>query len=144
MLNRQIIFYRNSRTSKFPTRQTAGSAGFDLSIEAGITLNHDFPEMISTGVRVEIPEGYVGLVIPRSSLCSSYLELMNTVGVIDSDFRGEIKLYLRRFLPGITVLPGGTRIAQLIVVPYLSTCVYSTESPSKTPRGDGGFGSTGQ
>ncbi len=122
-----------------PKIATDGSAGLDLYI------NSIDGDTLGTGVHVEIPGGHVGLLIPRSSWGSKGFRLTNTVGVIDSDYRGEI-LMMRDPHPtkGHLKLAPGDRVAQLVVVP----CVTKTfecrqlNELSSTCRADGGFGST--
>lgn len=132
-----------------PTRGSKYSAGIDLRIDQDLVIHETSslnPAMeAGTGVHVEIPEGFVGLVFIRSSLGKRGLMLTNSVGVIDSDYRGEIKLVLRCNQERID-LKKGERIAQLVIVPYLLGSidfVDSLEELSETDRGEGGFGSTG-
>jgi dUTP diphosphatase len=126
--------------------QTVGSAGLDLiaDIEKNITLYPKESKMIPTGFYVEIPKGYVGLVFIRSSIGFKYDTcLANNVGVIDSDYRGEIKLKLinHNQFHGI-VIEKGERIAQLVVTPYIIPEYVLQDSLNETTRGTGGFGST--
>lgn len=123
-----------------PEVATDGSAGLDLFVNS---INGD---NIGTGVHVEIPHGHVGLLMPRSSWGVKGFKLANTVGVIDSDYRGEIKM-IRDFHPhkGHLVIREGDKIGQLVVVPCLTKthqCAALTDLTS-TNRGEGGFGSTG-
>ena len=125
-----------------PETATDGSAGLDLfvnSLDSSRTT-------IGTGVHVEILEGWVGLLLPRSSWGIKGLALANTVGVIDSDYRGEIRI-VRDKHPhkGHLVINKGDKVAQLVVVRCSSVAhqVDSLEDLSSTERGEGGFGSTG-
>ena len=121
------------------SRATDGSAGFDLSI---VETPDILIPLVGTGVRVAIPKGYVGLVFPRSSLQSKGWMLANSVGVIDSDYRGEIKLGLRPFVKGAeSELFAGDRVAQLVIVPIIIEATF-VDALDDTIRGDGGFGST--
>ena len=120
------------------TQGTAQSAGLDLHVES-ITPS---AKMIGTGLFVSIPRGWVGLVVPRSSLGLKGFYLRNTIGVIDSDYRGEIMLaYAGSYTP-----QPGERVAQLVLVPHWVGAVErmaSIDDLDTTDRGDGGFGSTG-
>lgn len=117
-------------------RATSTAGGYDLyaySIRNG--------ETIGTGIYCEIPPGWVGMVVPRSSLGAKGFKLKNTVGVIDSDYRGEIKLKFEGYVPEL-----GERVAQLVIVPCWqggATQMVSIDDLSTTDRGTGGFGSTG-
>ena len=124
-----------------PTRGTAASAGWDLSVSKNVQpqIVTATPLMVDTGVRVAIPEGCVGLIIQRSSLAK--LGLFCNLGVIDSDYRGTIKLLLWSIAGTIHVFPED-RVAQLVVVPIVEYGAITAEL-SPTERGEGGFGSTG-
>lgn len=127
-----------------PERKTAGSAGLDLRVKEGVVLPAFETVMVGTGVRVAIPEGYVGLVFLRSSMAMRGIQLANHVGVIDSDYRGEIMLPLQYVGPYRSgVLNWGERVAQLVIVPYLHVDVQVVDRLDETERGEGGFGSTG-
>lgn len=123
-----------------PEAATDGSAGLDLYVNS---INGD---SIGTGVHVEIPLNHVGLLMPRSSWGVKGFKLANTVGVIDSDYRGEIML-IRDPHPtkGWLSIREGDKIAQLVVVPCVTACYQCNELSdlSHTKRGSGGFGSTG-
>ena len=101
---------------------------------------------IDTGVIAEIPEGYVGLLIPRSSLGAKGLRLVNTIGVIDSDYRGEIMAIVENTSDVPFTIDRGERFVQLVVVPcpYMKVEEVELGNLSETERGDGGFGSTGK
>ncbi len=125
-----------------PETATDGSAGLDLYVN---TLSDD-KSTIGTGVHVEIPHGYVGLLLPRSSWGLKGLKLANTVGVIDSDYRGEIKLVREHHQhKGRLDILKGDKVAQLVVVPCMTAThrCYAMSDLSETARADGGFGSTG-
>ena len=135
-----IKFYNKGNYA--PQVSSAGAAGIDLFVN---TLSADRLS-IGTGVHVEIPQGYVGLLMPRSSSGMKGFKLANTVGVIDSDYRGEIILVreLHATKGSMKILPGD-KIAQMVVVPCVVDLeeVDSLEDLSTTDRGAGGFGSTG-
>ena len=127
-----------------PSRQTDGSAGFDLysSQEARVSSGCTFK--IKTGIALQIPEGYVGLIFARSGLATKKgLRPANCVGVIDSDYRGEIIVALHNDSGDSAIIQKGDRIAQLVIVPYISPDLIQCNELDDTDRGSGGFGSTG-
>lgn len=130
-----------------PQRQTAGSAGFDLKacMEAPVTLKPGDRSTFCTGWAVEIPEGCVGLVFCRSGLGVKHgVSLPNCVGVIDSDYRGELQVPLVNLSREPYTVAPGERIAQLVVAPVCLPVVEEVEELTQTARGEGGFGSTGK
>ena len=130
-----------------PARATDGSAGYDLCLKHSVRLEPNKSEMCHTGVHVEIPRGYVGLVFVRSSIGTRYhVVLSNGTGVIDSDYRGEVMVPLLNLGSDSVVFASGNRVAQLVVVPALMADVELVEADglTETERGFGGFGSTGE
>ena len=122
-----------------PSYAKNGDAGLDLTA-THMTWEENFIEY-GTGIAVEIPEGYVGLVFPRSSVSKKEnFYLKNSVGVIDSGYRGEIKL---RFNQSDSHYQAGEKVGQLIIIPYPTIYLEQVEELSSTERGEGGFGSTG-
>lgn len=110
-----------------------------LPLEPGQTL------MVGTGVRAQIPDGWVGIIAPRSSTGQLRIALENTLGVIDSDYTGEIKLRVYNFGNEVQMLNNFERIVQLIVVPHMSANHYEiVKELDTTDRGANGFGSTGK
>nr|8QLD_A Chain A, Deoxyuridine 5'-triphosphate nucleotidohydrolase [Escherichia phage T5]8QLD_B Chain B, Deoxyuridine 5'-triphosphate nucleotidohydrolase [Escherichia phage T5]8QLD_C Chain C, Deoxyuridine 5'-triphosphate nucleotidohydrolase [Escherichia phage T5] len=100
--------------------------------------------MIDTGVAVEIPRGWFGLVVPRSSLGKRHLMIANTAGVIDSDYRGTIKMNLYNYGSEMQTLENFERLCQLVVLPHYSTHNFKiVDELEETIRGEGGFGSSG-
>lgn len=131
---------------KTPKLSTEGSAGFDIaayedtyiySVDTGIDTR------IRTGLYLEIPLGYVGLLVERSSLHTKGLTLANNIGIIDSDYRGEIQVAVANRTKGNIKVEQGQRIAQLIVVPVPEITLTNVEDLNESIRGCGGFGSTG-
>ncbi len=129
-----------------PTYGTVMSAGADLynlpgeniKIAAGETV------LIHTGIAMEIPAGYCGLIFARSGLATKRgLAPANKVGVIDADYRGEIMVSLHNHSSVDATVEGGERVAQICIVPFLKADFELTEDLSDTDRGAGGFGSTG-
>jgi dUTP pyrophosphatase len=134
-----------------PQYAKPGDACFDLvSVESTSGINPVNKEMIrqpvyiehDTGLAFEIPEGHVGLVFPRSSVSNSTSFLANSVGVIDSFYRGTIKLRFREGFIG-KQYKVGDKIGQMMVIPIPRVELEETDELSKTERGEGGFGSTG-
>ena len=142
MDKQQIKFKKMTPNAVAPKQGTTGAAGFDLTAVrlevTETTLKYD------TGIAVEIPPGYVGLVFPRSSVCKTGLSLANSVGVIDSDYRGSISLVFYKGAELIEAYSYGDRIGQLLIVPIPSVEFVEAEELSETERGSGGYGSTGK
>ncbi len=129
-----------------PTYATDGSAGADLYalLEAPVTILPGTTVMIPTGLAMALPEGYAGLIYPRSGLASKRgLAPANKVGVIDPDYRGEVKVALHNHGAEPQTVSDGERIAQLVVTPFLHVNFVETDVLDETERGEGGFGSTG-
>jgi len=138
-------FKKLTTTAITPTRGTPGSAGLDLYADQEALVVSYKAAMVGTGIAVEIPEGYVGLLFLRSSTGKAGVALANGVGVIDSDYRGEIKLCLTYAHDmGGHHIRRGDRIAQLVVLPAPTFDLTEVDSLSTTERGAGGFGSTGR
>ena len=129
-----------------PSRATEGSVGYDLTCSRITTEINECGQLIivyHTDIAIELPEGYAAFIYPRSSISKKSLALCNSVGVIDSDYRGEL---IVKFKTTTDVIPAvykeGERIAQLVIQKVeLPTFVESTEL-EETDRGEGGFGST--
>jgi len=137
-----------SENAIIPTYGTPFAAGADLyaCIDEKTDIAPGETKMVGTGIAMEIPEGYVGLVFARSGLaCKKGLAPANKVGVIDSDYRGEIKVALHNHnISGDALsVESGERIAQISIVPYLKAEFEECDSLEDTDRGEKGFGSTG-
>lgn len=133
--------------AKLPTFGTNFSAGADLYCveEENTAIYPHETKFVGTGISMEIPTGYVGLVFPRSGLaCKRDLCLANCVGVIDSDYRGEIKVALNNEGNAIQEVASGERVAQMIILPYPKIDFVEEIELAKTERSGGGFGSTGK
>lgn len=132
--------------AKLPCRATAVSAGADICacVDADTVLMPGERKLISTGIAIAVPAGYGGFVFPRSGLSSKFgVSLANCVGVIDSDYRGEVKVPVINHSSEPYTIKDGERIAQLVVMP-VDLCGYGfCDELDKTERGEGGFGSTG-
>lgn len=130
-----------------PTYGTEYSAGADLSacLDESVTINPHFTMMIGTGVAMEIPVGYAGLIYARSGLaCKQGLAPANKVGVADSDYRGEIIVALHNHSDEPKVVNPQDRIAQLVITPYVTGDFKLVDNLNETVRADGKFGSTGR
>lgn len=123
------------------------SAGYDLKLQEDVILNSKVDNVIRLGFATEIPEGYCGLLMMRSSAGLKGIKLLNTVGVIDSDYRGEWIAHLDVETSGTVyrelAYKRGDRILQAVFVPVLQTELSLVTELSETERGTGGFGSTG-
>ena len=131
--------------AKVPTYGTEYSAGADLYalLDSNIEIKPGETKMISTGLAMAIPTGYVGLIYARSSLGTKKgLAPANKVGVIDSDYRGEVKVCLYNHSEEIQTIEPYDRIAQIVFTPYLQVKFSEVSELDETIRGDGGFGST--
>ncbi|NLE97961.1 MAG: dUTP diphosphatase [Propionibacterium sp.] len=128
-----------------PTYARPGDAGADLLAAEPATLPPGERKVVGTGVRIALPAGTVGLVTPRSGLAARVgLSIVNAPGVIDSGYRGEIKVCLINLDPRETIEIGvGDRVAQLVVVPFVAAEFEPVEELGETERGAGGYGSTG-
>ena len=138
-----------------PSYSKIGDAGLDMTATSRVVDEYgNFT--YGTGLAVEIPEGYVGLLFPRSSICKQNQYLTNSVGVLDSNYRGEVKFKFK-FGIGLDTLNKefhpiipynfyevGDRIGQLIIMPYPNIEFEEVDELTSTNRGEGGFGSTGK
>lgn len=129
-----------------PTYGSKFSAGADLyaCTDSTIVIKAHTTEFVKTGIALEIPEGYVGLIYARSGLaCKRHLAPANKVGVIDSDYRGEIMVALHNHSDKDAEIEPAERIAQLVITPYITAEFCEADELDNTERGSGGFGSTG-
>ena len=136
-----------SENAVIPKRATGGSAGLDLCacIDAPITLNGGETALIPTGLAIELPSAeYGAFVFARSGLSIKHgIGLLNAVGVIDSDYRGEIKVGVINQIGEAYTIEPGERVAQMVILPVSMMPVEEVETLGETDRGAGGFGSTG-
>lgn len=140
----KIYYTSYNQDTKFQ-RATIGSACFDLvSIEDFKTIRPGERATFRTGIKMELPENYVGLICPRSGLAQKYgISVLNAPGIIDSDFRGEIGVILQNFGKEAFVVATGFRIAQILFLKMPDFKILYDCDLSETKRGDHGFGSTG-
>ena len=136
-----------SENAKIPFRATKGSAGMDLCacIDAPLTLKGGETAVIPTGIAISLPSEEMGaFVFARSGLAIKHgIGLLNSVGVIDSDYRGEIKVGVINQISEPYTIEPGERIAQLVIMPVCPLDPVEVEDLDDTARGEGGFGSTG-
>lgn len=128
-----------------PRYAHAGDAGADLVCIEDVNLAPGERKLVSTGVAIALPIGYVGLVHPRSGLATNHgIGIVNTPGTIDSGYRGELKVCLINLDPTKSVsLPAGSRIAQLVIQEVTTALFTQVQDLDETERSDNGFGSTG-
>ena len=135
-----------NENARIPVYSTEFSAGADLYglLEEPITIKKGETKLIKTGLSMEIPVGYVGLIYARSGLATKKgLAPANKVGVIDSDYRGEIMVALYNQSDCDQVVENGERIAQMVIAPFIQADFDLKDELNETVRGLGGFGSTG-
>ena len=135
-----------NENAKIPTRGTEYAAGADLyaCIEEDMTFNPHETKLVPTGLALTIPEGYAGLIYARSGLASKrHLAPANKVGVVDSDYRGEVMVALHNHSNEPQTIEPNERIAQLVITPFLKAEFMEVEDLENSERGTGGFGSTG-
>lgn len=142
-----VRFRKLTPTAMTPTRGSAFAAGYDLYVDTDREVVVEPGETVPfyTGLAVEIPDGYCGKIYSRSGLSTRYgLRLANGVGVVDSDYRGNVGVPLHNDGDKpVTVVPH-ERVAQLVIERCPDVVFYETEELTKTERGDGGFGSSGR
>lgn len=163
----KVKIKRLTENSVIPTYAKSGDAGMDLTATSK-SYDENGNVVYGTGLAFEIPKGYVGLLFPRSSNSKTDLRLTNSVGVLDSGYRGEVMFKYRKDISIVDFLTNlkawfkikkfrkinnlrvgidyqiGDRIGQIIIIPYPQIEFEEVEELSKTERGDGGYGSTGK
>jgi dUTP diphosphatase len=129
-----------------PTRAHEGDAGLDLYACEAAHIGPGERWGVGTGIAVEVPEGHAGLVLPRSGLAREHgIALVNAPGLIDAGYRGEVRVLLLNTDPAETFkVSPGERVAQLVIAPIALPEPVEAEALSESPRGDGGFGSSGR
>jgi dUTP pyrophosphatase len=142
----ELRFTKLNDAAVIPTRAHPGDAGLDLYSTEIAHLGPGERWAVGTGIAVEIPEGHAGLVLPRSGLAREHgIALVNSPGLIDAGYRGEIRVLLLNTDPAETVrIEAGARIAQLLVTPVVIADPVEATELSDSARGDGGFGSSGR
>ena len=141
----QLKIKKLNEKAKLPTYGTVDSAGADLYavLDSELSIKPGETKVIPTGLSMAIPKGYVGLIYARSSLGTKKgLAPANKVGVIDADYRGEVKVVLFNQSNETQIINPEERIAQIIITPYIKVDFEEVNELSETERGNGGFGST--
>lgn len=139
----KVKIKRLDKSAVIPKYAKDGDAGLDLTATA-YKVNEKGQYVYTSDLALEIPDGYVGLLFPRSSICKKDLEMTNSVGVIDSNYRGPIKSVFNPTCEDPEIYELGERFAQLIIIPYPKIEFEEVEELSETERGSGGYGSTGK
>jgi dUTP pyrophosphatase len=141
-----LPFLKLADGAVIPTRGHPGDGGLDLYSIEPAHLGPGERWSVGTGIAVEIPAGHAGLVLPRSGLAREHgIALVNSPGLIDAGYRGEVRVLLLNTDPAETVrIEAGARIAQLVVIPVATPEPVEAAALSDSARGDGGFGSTGR
>jgi dUTP pyrophosphatase len=143
----QVKIKKLSHSAVIPTYAKIGDAGMDMV--ATKVINENLGSITyGTDIAMEIPEGFVGLIFPRSSIRKTNLQLSNSVGVVDSGYRGEIQATFNK-IQGIDNVERdsykvGDRICQIMIIPHPTIDFEEVEELNHTERGEGGFGSTGK
>jgi len=135
---------RLDRELPLPAYARPGDAGLDLRASESVKLEPGERQLVSTGLAIAIPEGHAGLVLPRSGLAMQKgVTVLNAPGLIDSGYRGELKVLLINHGPVVVAIERGERIAQLVIQAVAHARLVEVERLPDSARGEGGFGSTG-
>ena len=139
-----IAAVRLDRELPLPALAMPGDAGLDLRASEAVTLEPGGRRLVPTGLAVAIPEGHAGFVLPRSGLAMQKgVTVLNAPGLIDSGYRGELRVLLINHGADAVAIERGERIAQLLVQPVAHARLVEVERLPDSARGEGGFGSTG-
>lgn len=143
-----VTVKRLTETATVPTRAHEHDAGWDLYADKSVHLSPGLRAIVSTGVSIAVPQGFVGMVCPRSGYAAKYgVTVLNAPGIIDAGYRGEIKVILQHCMDvnyGQSLrIERGDRIAQLVIAPISTKNLIEVDELDNTERGDGGFGSSG-
>ena len=138
----KVKYTKLSGKAQLPSKATDGAAAYDLYAVENVYIPHGETAVVSTGIAMEIPEGWKGEIYSRSGLASKGIFVANSPGKIDSDYRGEIKVILHNTRREIVGIHAGDRIAQFEVNP-IHTIEWEESVLTDTDRGEGGLGSTG-
>ena len=143
----KLYFKKLDPRATIPTYGSEFAAGADLRavLDESVTIQPNQTVFLRTGIAVEIPEGYVGLIYARSGIaCKRGLAPANKTGVVDADFRGEVMVALHNHGTIAQTIEPGERIAQMVVTPFIHCEYEETDVLDDTVRGSDGFGSTGR
>jgi dUTP pyrophosphatase len=137
---------RLNEEARLPERAHVGDAGLDLWACEAAHLGPGERWSVGTGIAIEVPDGHAGLVLPRSGLAREHgIALVNSPGLIDAGYRGEVRVLLLNTDPAETFrIAVGDRIAQLVIAPIATVEVVEADELTETARGEGGFGSSGR
>ncbi len=136
---------KNATLPKYATEFSAGADLYACCCEGDIEIRAGETALVRTGLAMEIPVGYAGMIFARSGLATKRgLAPANKVGVVDADYRGEVMVALHNHSSETQIVSHGERIAQLVIMPFLAAGFVETETLEDTVRGTGGFGSTGK
>lgn len=139
-----IKIQKLDKNVELPVYATEHAAGMDLKANEDIVVPAGERRLVGTGLAIQIPYGYFGGLYPRSGLAAKHgINLANCVGVIDADYRGEIKAAIQNNSKEPFEIKKGDRICQLIIQPYIKAVLVESDNLEDTDRGAGGFGSTG-
>jgi dUTP pyrophosphatase len=139
-----VAAVRLDRELSLPAYARAGDAGLDLRASECVKLEPGERRLVPTGLAIAIPEGHAGLVLPRSGLAMQKgVTVLNAPGLIDSGYRGELRVLLINQGPAVVAIERGERIAQLVIQPVARVRLVEVERLPDSARGEGGFGSTG-
>jgi dUTP pyrophosphatase len=142
----QLLVRRLDPGLPLPNYAHPGDAGLDLHSADAVTLRAGERGVVGTGLAIAVPDGYVGLVTPRSGTAvRNGLSMVNTPGILDSGYRGEVRIVLINLDPSEPIeIARGDRVAQLVVVPVVAVDVVEADELPASERGEGGFGSSGR
>ena len=139
-----VAAVRLDRELPLPAYARPGDAGLDLRASESVKLEPGERRLVPTGLAIAIPEGHAGLVLPRSGLAMQKgVTVLNAPGLIDSGYRGELKVLLINHGPAVVAIERGERIAQLVIQAVARARLVEVERLPDSARGEGGFGSTG-
>lgn len=137
----------NSNAAQIPQKAHADDAGWDLFTPEDVELVEGDISMVDLRIRVAIPPGHFGMIVPRSSMAKRRILLANTVGIIDSGYRGNVKVALvynpTIDMPMTTTVYQNERVAQVIIIPFYTNPLEVADDLDETARDTGGFGSSG-
>lgn len=139
----ELKIKRLTPNAVLPQYMSDGAGAFDLVATEGGCVYPDDSCTISTGIAMEIPRGFTGIVCPRSGLGIKH-DIDSHMGVIDSDYRGEVKVHLRNLSTNNYHFKVGDRVAQMVILPTPPIEIIEVDTLGNTERGEGGFGSTGK
>jgi dUTP pyrophosphatase len=139
-----VAAVRLDRELPLPAYARPGDAGLDLSASESVKLEPGERRLVPTGLAIAVPEGHAGLLLPRSGLAMQKgVTVLNAPGLIDSGYRGELKVLLINHGPAVVAIERGERIAQLVIQAVARVRLVEVERLPDSARGEGGFGSTG-